>query len=134
MLVVPGALQKQFVGYLSEKGVPSSQHGNCLKWLRYYLDFCHKYRLVENRPESLAPFVTKLQDKRQSAVQVEQACKAIKLFFQLGGSDSYQVAIETAQPAGRYGEHGTGSLENIGDQTLDHEKTAVELQIVSSVT
>jgi hypothetical protein len=34
--------------------------------MRDYPDFCNKYQFAEERPEGLAPFVEKLQQKRQS--------------------------------------------------------------------
>jgi hypothetical protein len=101
MLIVPGALQKRFIGVLSEEGVQAAgQHGVYLKWLRYYLDFCQKYRFEEKQTESLAPFVRKLQEKRQSVMQLEQARKAIGLFFQVTSGDSCQISIGTAQSTG----------------------------------
>jgi hypothetical protein len=120
ILIVPGALQKRFIEILLEKGVLSGQQSAYLKWLRYYLDFYQKYCFEEKQPESMAPFVKKLQEKRQSVMQLEQARKAIGLFSQVTGGDSCQINIGTAEPIEPYGERKTGPLENIGEQALFH--------------
>jgi hypothetical protein len=45
MLNIPQELLVRFVAILEKRGVPSAQHNYFKKWLRYYLDFCDKYRL-----------------------------------------------------------------------------------------
>ncbi len=71
MLPVPVDLQEQYKKYLNGREVRSSMHGICLKWLRYYLDFCHNYQLPPKQQESLPTFIQKLQAKRQTAAQQE---------------------------------------------------------------
>ena len=41
---------------LQNNRIPENEHKNYLEWLRYYLDFCHKYRHIE---------VEKLTDMRR---------------------------------------------------------------------
>jgi len=53
-----------------------------MKWLRYYLDFCFKYRHPPREPDSLMPFLQKLSSKNQSGSLQEQAAASVKLYYQ----------------------------------------------------
>ena len=77
MLAIPSALQAQFEEYLRNKAIPNSLQGAYKKWLRYYLDFCQKYRFPPIHKDSLPHFIRKLQEKKQTKVQQEQAVMAI---------------------------------------------------------
>ena len=83
MLSIPPALKTQFETYLRNKEVPNSALASYLKWLRYYLDFCKKYHFVDSQPESLSHFLHKLQEKRQTKAQQQQASDAIALYYEL---------------------------------------------------
>ena len=67
MRIIPFALLAQFEVILRDKAVPNNAHGVYKKWLRYYLDFCQKYHFSESKRESLAQFLLKLGEKRQSS-------------------------------------------------------------------
>ena len=41
------------------------------KWVRYYLDFCGKYRHPPRAAKSIEPFLAKLASKRQTGAQLE---------------------------------------------------------------
>jgi hypothetical protein len=43
------------------------------KWLRYYLDFCQKYKQPISTKESLQQFIKKLQEKNQTPERQKQA-------------------------------------------------------------
>ena len=45
MLTISEVLQTQFEAGLRNKAIPKQTHGLYKKWLRYYLDFCHKYHV-----------------------------------------------------------------------------------------
>ncbi len=83
MLTIPEALQAQFEAGLRNKAIPKQTHGLYKKWLRYYLDFCHKYHLPHAHGDSLAPFLNKLQEKKQTKAQQQQASQAIALYYEL---------------------------------------------------
>jgi hypothetical protein len=53
------------------------------KWLRFYLDFCRKYRFSENERKSLDHFLQKLHEKEQTEAQRQQASHAIILYYDL---------------------------------------------------
>jgi hypothetical protein len=79
MLPIPEPLQTQFEAGLRNKAIPKHTHGLYKKWLRYYLDFCHKYELPHGHGDSLVPFLNKLQEKKQTKAQ-QQASQAIALY------------------------------------------------------
>lgn len=83
MLRIPSQLQAQFENRLRNRSVPKENHGLYKKWLRYYLDFCEKYKLPARQKESLPEFLGKLQEKRQTKAQQEQAASAIGLFYKI---------------------------------------------------
>jgi len=56
MQPVPPELRSRFLAALGARGVPQERVGYRLKWLRYYLDFCEKYRQLAGDPDSLTPF------------------------------------------------------------------------------
>ena len=50
------------------------------KWLRYYLDFCRKYNFPQTQRGSLTHFLMKLQEKKQTKAQQDQASHSISLY------------------------------------------------------
>ena len=83
MLPIPPPLQAQFEDHLRRSAVPKEDHGLLKRWLRYYLDFCEKYRFPARRKESLPEFLGKLREKGQSKAQQEQAVYAIGVFYRI---------------------------------------------------
>jgi hypothetical protein len=59
--------------------------------LRYYLDFCQKYNFPPAQADSLPRFVRKLQEKKQTTVQQEQAACAIKLYYEIAAEDAFHL-------------------------------------------
>jgi hypothetical protein len=82
MLAIPSALQTKFEEHLQNKTIQNSLHGVYKKWLQYYLDFCRKYHFPPIHKESLPHFIHKLQEKKQTKVQQEQAVMAITLYYE----------------------------------------------------
>ena len=80
---IPLKIKTVFDLYLAKKNVPHAEHGNYRKWLRYYLDFCNKYRFDETKKESLPNFIKKLEEKHQSSNQQKQASDAVNLYYSL---------------------------------------------------
>ena len=83
MIIIPDDIARQFASLLDKRAVPSAQHAFYKKWLRYYLDFCSKYRFPAGASKSLASFLTKLREKKQSDTQVKQAAHAVSIFLDL---------------------------------------------------
>ncbi len=83
METIPTELQSKYEEYLQSKTAPKSEQGAYLKWLRYYLDYCRKYRTPPKYKNSLPLFIQKLRDKKQTQSQQEQATKAVTLYYDL---------------------------------------------------
>jgi hypothetical protein len=66
MKQIPSDLKARYSSMLVQKGVPETYHYYYGKWLRYYLDFCEKYRFNQLNKETLAHFIKKLKDKKQT--------------------------------------------------------------------
>ena len=73
----PSALNTQFKTLLAQNKITPIYHAHYIKWLRYYLDFCHKYGFDESSPQSLPNFIKKLKEKKQTAAQQKQAGSTI---------------------------------------------------------
>ena len=100
MVNVPAHILVRFDAILGEKSVPHAHHPHYKKWLRFYLDFCHKYHHPDTRPESLPQFVRKLQEKKQTAKQQQQAAQAISLYLELLQSTAISKTISTTSSRG----------------------------------
>ena len=83
MRKIPAALNIQFDALLVKKKIPQRSHSHYLKWLRYYLDFCQKFRFSESNPQTLPEFIRKLQEKSQTDAQQKQANEAIHIYYEL---------------------------------------------------
>jgi integron integrase len=80
---IPEEIRARFDSILIRKSIPSSLHPHYRKWLRYYLDFCHKYHLPYSKHESLPHFINKLKEKQQTQLQLKQASHAVSLYYEL---------------------------------------------------
>ena len=60
MIKIPPDLLSGYTSFLTQKGEGAGQQRYYVKWLRYYLDFCHKYNFEQTKKESLFAFVKKL--------------------------------------------------------------------------
>ncbi len=61
-----------------------------VKWIRFYLDFCQKYRFTPYEKSSFSHFSQKLHEKGQPVAAIEEAYQAIMLllpFYQSGVTD-----------------------------------------------
>ncbi len=83
MIKIQPVLAKAYSSYLTQKKIPVNLHRHYRKWLRYYLDFCQKYRAETADDESLAAFIVKLQEKNQSENLRQQAHHAVTIFYEM---------------------------------------------------
>ena len=81
MIQIPEQIQRHFNSALGTKNIPVKFHADYRKWLRYYLDFCHKYHFKAADRKSLPCFIKKLQEKKQNIQQQKQAHAAISLYY-----------------------------------------------------
>jgi len=83
MFKVSPAIQDRFERQMESSAVEPRHRFGFRKWLRYYIDFCDKYKLPAADPASCPIFLKKLASKRHSAWQQRQAAEAVSLFRQL---------------------------------------------------
>lgn len=83
MIKVPAGLWRRYDEQLEGANVPSGDRADYRKWLRYYLDFCHKYGHAYAASDSLPPFLEKLASKRQGDAQRGQAGQAVRLYHRM---------------------------------------------------
>jgi hypothetical protein len=88
MVTIPLSIRMQFQASLPQQAIPPHAQAAYLKWLQYYLDFCQKYHFPPEYKESLPHFLKKLQEKRQTQAQQEQAAHAIGLYYEMLASIS----------------------------------------------
>jgi hypothetical protein len=81
MRLLPADLIHQFTALLDQKRLDGRDKATCLKWLRFYWDFCHQYHYDACRSESLPPLLDKLREKRQSDPQRNQGQQAINWLY-----------------------------------------------------
>jgi hypothetical protein len=120
MFNVPSALRKQFAACLQQQAVPQRAQAAYHKWLRYYWDFCHKYHFPHEHRESLPHFLKKLQEKRQTQAQQEQAAHALGLYYKL---IVMKASISTLGPS----QEGKPTIESSQEESEANKKALHEL-------
>lgn len=87
MKQIPSELQSRYDAVLVQKEIPERLHFYYKKWLKYYLDFCQKYDLMQSSKSSLSHFIDKLKEKNQTAQQQREAMDAISLYYEIESSE-----------------------------------------------
>ena len=101
MQAIPSALQARFEDHLRSKAIPDPLLWSYRKWLRYYLDYCAKYRFPSRDQNSLPRFIGKLREKKQTEQQQKQAAEAIKLCYEVLGQEHTPPKTPRPQPVQR---------------------------------
>lgn len=83
MIKIEPDLLADYKFMLQQTNILTKEQDDFIKWLRYYLDFCHKYQFERTDPKSLPKFVEKLRSKNQTAQQQQQAANAVRLYYSL---------------------------------------------------
>ena len=101
MIQIPSNLTDQFTAFIGQRGVPHGHHRYYVKWLRYYLDFCHRYGFNQQESNSIPAFIEKLKEKRQAEYLQKQAHHAVTLFLamQPGSKDVFAEKNNSADSA-----------------------------------
>lgn len=102
MFPLPTDLLARFEKMLPVNGVPDKAREFYLRWLRFYLDYCRKYDIPFDGPESRPLFLQKLQEKKLPPWQQEQALHAVSLYFDLisAAPESVFVPVPTTPALG----------------------------------
>ena len=60
MVNIPSDLRTRYMTFLQQNGISLNEQSYAQKWLRYYLDFCHKYHFSSRKsePETLSAKIT----------------------------------------------------------------------------
>lgn len=110
MQAIPADVVEVYEERLSKAKVPASSHDFYKKWLRYFLDFCHKYGHDASDPKNLPPFIEKLESKKQSPAYQRQAQHAVILYHELLSESAglplqivEALPVSSALPAGQTG-------------------------------
>ncbi len=119
MRPIPAPLQARFWDHLRNNAVPQKNHGLFKKWLRYYLDFCEKYQFRPTGKESLAEFLAKLREKRQTKAQQEQAASAIRMFYEIfdGKTPSRKSPVRSGSDPPRKASHKDAKQRHIHENS-----------------
>ncbi|MDS4019405.1 MAG: hypothetical protein RKR03_02665 [Candidatus Competibacter sp.] len=83
MLAIPPELTRRYEAWLAQQNLIPGRRPHYHKWLRYYLDFCHKYSLAPKDRASLPAFQEKLRAKHQPEPLCQQAGHAVSLYWEL---------------------------------------------------
>lgn len=101
MLMLPADLTQKFNDLLIGKSFPDKARATYFKWLRFYWDFCNKYRYNPYCSQSLPCFLDKLVEKRQSEQQQKQARHSITMFYRMKYNPV--VSTDASQPVNSSG-------------------------------
>ncbi|HHO48348.1 MAG TPA: integron integrase [Desulfobacteraceae bacterium] len=83
MFQIPAGLVDRYTAFIAHRGVHAGQRLFYIKWLRYYLDFCHKYNFQNKSKQSLTFFIQKLAEKKQPENLKKQALHAVTFFYEM---------------------------------------------------
>ncbi|MDS4041572.1 MAG: hypothetical protein RKP20_10385 [Candidatus Competibacter sp.] len=86
MLAVFPELARRYEARLAQQNIIAGQRPHYHKWLRYYLDFCHKYNFKPMDRRSLPAFREKLRAKHQPEPLCQQAGQAVALYLEMVSS------------------------------------------------
>ena len=93
--------------------IPETDAHLFLKWLRYYLDFCHKYQFEKYSSTSLPRYVEKLKSKRQNLDQQNQANRSIKLFYSSSYSEKENRSVNQYSGNNKYVQESVGEAQQL---------------------
>lgn len=79
----PPEIAQTYQTLLEQDSIASELYQYYKKWLRFYLDFCHKYSFDSVSKYRFPAFNKKLMEKNQSEVLRRQAHHAVSLYFQI---------------------------------------------------
>jgi integron integrase len=111
MLHTPPEIAVRFDAAMVTAEIEGHHQPHFRRWLRFYLDFCHKYGHEAADRASFSAFAQKLQSKGQAPWQRQQAHRAVSIYWSLlaGPSDveafpGYRAESMTARGSQRVAE------------------------------
>jgi len=79
MLPLSSEVVHAYDAALAQRKISSDERNHYKKWLRYYLDYCHKYHFSPADQQSFSHFHKKLSSKNRSEASCRQAYAAVVL-------------------------------------------------------
>jgi hypothetical protein len=99
MIRVEVELQNRYTLVMDQEQIQRNEHRLYLKWLRYYLDFCHKYDFNRLDDNSLPPFIEKLFDLKNKMTFNKGRPLRLFTYFILCSSRMNQIeAVKQSPP------------------------------------
>lgn len=100
MLTVPPDLVHRYDAALERAAIEPAHLAYYRKWLRFYLDFCAKYRFNPDDRNSLPHFDRKLEEKGQADWMRGQARRAVSLYYDMTASSvrAPAAAVKPVEP------------------------------------
>ena len=89
MISIPNSVFIQYQAVLKNNGADAARCAEYAKWLRYYLDFCAKHLITDDKAERVRLFEEKLREKRQNDVQCQSAAHAVSLYFEMQKQEGF---------------------------------------------
>ena len=129
MIQIPEQIRRQFNSALGAKNIPVNFHADYRKWLRYYLDFCHKYHFDAADRKSLPCFIKKLQQKKQNIQQQKQAHAAISLYYAVDFSSNTITKTASAPQSAPLPTKAEGPKAKNADWTPVFQKLKAEIKL-----
>lgn len=83
MRQLPQILRDALVNSMRLSGMTLPEQAVSKKWLRYYLDFCSKYKHPPRDRDSLGSFLLKLASKGQAEGAQREATRSIEIYYEL---------------------------------------------------
>ncbi len=83
MLAIPPEVAREYEIVLAGASIAIHHRPYFRKWLRFYLDFCHKYSFDPTDGNSFPQFENKLREKRQAESLRKQAYHAVSLYYRM---------------------------------------------------
>jgi hypothetical protein len=80
---IPEDIAKIFSRRMEAARIPDLDRQQYLKWLRFYLDFCDKYKHSPTHLDSSNAFMLKLTEKRQTPARQRQAAQSINVYLDI---------------------------------------------------
>ena len=131
MKIIPQELLRKFDERMIAKQIPIEVHPFNRKWLRYYLDFCDKYRNDPRDPGSLPDFINKLRERNQPKPYQKQAYHSVLIYYEMlgirpGWLEKKALAIPVQEPITSY-ESGRESLHDLWQPA--YQKLSNEIKV-----
>jgi hypothetical protein len=96
MIALPEKLIQAFNAHMVKSGVSAHLQSHYRKWLWFYVDFCHKYRLPYSDAANLRPFLQKLWTKgnrKKLRVQNQDAVERYHRMLKTKGKEQGENVI-----------------------------------------